>query len=137
LNSFSTLHPPPSGRDVTSDSLYPTSKRVKLTGEVQPAHLPHDISPTQYMPQDSQGFEELRKALLTDSSQVDIVNLDDSAGFISHSAILAENELSVGIQPQNTDISSTTRVSQSQIDRGAAVLTLLNDLPTLQTYIDK
>jgi hypothetical protein len=89
------------------------------------------------MPQDSQGFEELRKALLTDSSQVDIVNLDDSAGFISHSAILAENELSVGIQPQNTDISSTTRVSQSQIDRGAAVLTLLNDLPTLQTYIDK
>jgi hypothetical protein len=137
LNSFSTLHLSPSDRDVTNDSFYPYSKRVKLTGELQPAYLSRDVSPTQYTQQDPQGFEELRESLLNNSSQIDVVSLEDSAGFISHSAILAENELSVGIPPPNTDVSSTIRVSQSHVDRGAAILTLLNDLSTLQKYIDK
>jgi len=62
---------------------------------------------------------------------------DDSAGFINQSAVLAENELSIGILPPLDDAASTPRISQLQIDRGAVVLTMFKDLPAIMKYIDK
>lgn len=58
-------------------------------------------------------------------------------GFVHHHAILAENELSVGILPPNSEEASTSKVTQAQIDRGATVLGLLKDLPLFQKYIEK
>jgi hypothetical protein len=136
-NSFSTLNSSPPDRDVASNSSYPNSKRVKLTNALQFELLSDDTSTLQRAPQGPHGIEELRKSVLNHNSQIDDFSVDDGVGFISHSAILAENELSVGIPPPNTYVSSTIRVSQSHIDRGAAILTLLIDLPTLQKYIDK
>jgi hypothetical protein len=81
------------------------------------------MRPTQ--PQVDQALEELRKPL------------SDSAGFINHSAVLAEHELSIGIQSSNDDSTLVSKVSQLQIDRGAIVLTLFKDLSALGKYIEK
>jgi hypothetical protein len=51
--------------------------------------------------------------------------------------VLTENELSIGILPQNGETIPLSRVSQSQVDRGATVLTLLNDFASIQRYIEK
>lgn len=58
----------------------------------------------------------------------------DSGSFISHSAVLAENEPHIGLSPPGPFECS---VSQTHIDRGAAVLLLLKDLSSIQKYIDK
>ena len=58
----------------------------------------------------------------------------ENGSFISHSAILAENEPGIGLSPPGPSESS---VSQKLIDRGAAVLMLLKDLPSIERYIDK
>jgi hypothetical protein len=136
VNSFSTLYQSPLTCDVTSETYYPDPKRVKRTGDLQSVHR-LDIGSEKRDTQRQQAFEELHKPLLSDSSQVGALGFDDSAGFISHSAILAENELSVGIQPSNDGMLAISKVSQSQIDRGATVLTLLSDISTIQKYIDK
>ncbi|KAF2014483.1 hypothetical protein BU24DRAFT_215006 [Aaosphaeria arxii CBS 175.79] len=59
--------------------------------------------------------------------------------FISHSAIVAENELSVGIlpAPHLGDSTGHSRIPQSHIERGALVLGLLKNLPQLDVYIQK
>jgi hypothetical protein len=59
------------------------------------------------------------------------------AGITNHSAVLTENEPSIGILPPLIDSSPSSKISQSNIDRGASVLTLLKDLPTMRKYIDK
>ncbi|KAF1919497.1 hypothetical protein BDU57DRAFT_143526 [Ampelomyces quisqualis] len=133
VNSFGTAYQSPSARESTCDTVYHGAKRVKRADTFQPvADLPRQA--------ESQGpvaLEDLSRSLLDHGARKDTLGLDDSAGFINHSAVLAEHELSIGIQPPNTDVASTPRVSQGQIDRGAAVLTLLRNLSTIEKYIDK
>jgi hypothetical protein len=81
-----------------------------------------------------QTVEDLRRPILDCESQRVALNAE---GFVHHHAIIAENELSVGILPPISDDVSTSKVTQAQIDRGATVLSLLKDLPLYQKYIDK
>ena len=61
-----------------------------------------------------------------------------AAGFVHHTAILDEFELSVGIQNQGIEgPTDTTTVSALHIERGAAVLTLLKDQTIFQKYLNK
>jgi hypothetical protein len=136
VNTFSTLGQSPLNNDVTSELYYPGTKRVKRPEDSQfVLSLDEPLELWETQPQRS--FQEIQRPLLDDHSQVGALGFDDSAGFISHSAILAENELSVGIQPPNDGTLAISKVPRLQVDRGATVLTLLNDLPTLQKYIDK
>ncbi|KAJ8118839.1 hypothetical protein OPT61_g242 [Boeremia exigua] len=83
-----------------------------------------------------------RKRLVEETSQplVDHVfhpderRIENEAAFINHSAVLAENELSIGLLPPEP---FSPTVSQANIDSGVAVLSLLQDLSSLQKYIDK
>jgi hypothetical protein len=93
------------------------------------------MRPTQ--PQVDHALEELRKPLSDTGTQADVLSFDNSAGFINHSAVLAEHELSIGIQSSNDDSTLVSKVSQLQIDRGAIVLTLFKDLSALGKYIEK
>jgi hypothetical protein len=67
--------------------------------------------------------------------RTDAQNFDSGAGFVHHSAVLAEHEQSIGLTPPESNTGSGA--SQTQIDEGAALLTLLRDLPSIQRYIDK
>ncbi|KAH9881043.1 hypothetical protein J1614_001536 [Plenodomus biglobosus] len=67
----------------------------------------------------------------------DVQHFDNKAAFINDFAVLAENELSIGIQPPMLHNVPVSHVTQSHIDRGAAVLTLLKDFQSIQRYIDK
>ncbi|KAF3010745.1 hypothetical protein E8E13_007122 [Curvularia kusanoi] len=58
----------------------------------------------------------------------------ENGSFISHSAVLAENEPKLGLSPPALSESS---VSQNLIDRGVGVLMRLKDLSSIQRYIDK
>lgn len=59
-------------------------------------------------------------------------------GFVHHTAILDEFELSVGIQQPNVERSAdSTVVSPLYIERGAAVLTVFGDPKIFQSYLDK
>ncbi|KAF1953467.1 hypothetical protein CC80DRAFT_149754 [Byssothecium circinans] len=59
-----------------------------------------------------------------------------STAFIQHAAILAENELSIGIHHSDNDTVSA-KPSRLEIERGAAVLSLLKDMPIYLRYVDK
>ncbi|KAF2679208.1 hypothetical protein K458DRAFT_314916, partial [Lentithecium fluviatile CBS 122367] len=83
-----------------------------------------------------QTVEELRRPLPEAHVRGDSVHQTHSAGFIHHTAILAEHETSIGILP-SADTMPQSPVSQSYIERGAALLTLLKELPTFRRYIDK
>jgi hypothetical protein len=125
INSFSTAYHSPSEREIGHDSTYPAPKRVKLTQALQPAS------------QDQNVFEELHKPLSNENVREDVHGFGDSADFINHSAVLAEHELSIGIHPSNDDSTPISRISPLHLDRGAAVLTLLRDLPSIEKYINK
>lgn len=113
--------------------MYPDAKRVKRADTFQPVvNLPRQAES-----QGPVGLEDLSRSLLDRDARKETLGFDDSAGFINHSAVLAEHELSIGIQPPHTDVASAPRVSQLHVDRGAAVLTLLQDLPSIEKYIDK
>jgi hypothetical protein len=136
VNSFSTAYLSPSYRELSGDSSYPEPKRVKRTETVQYA-LSLDGLPEKHEPQTKRAFEELGRPLSDSTLQADALGFDNGAGFIHQSAILAENELSIGIQPPNMDTTMMSKVSQLHIDRGAAVLTLLKDIQSIKKYIDK
>lgn len=67
-------------------------------------------------------------------TQLDPQRFENGASFISHSAVLAENESSIGLSPPG---SCAPRVSQAHIEKGAAVLLLLQDLSSIQKYVEK
>jgi hypothetical protein len=134
VNSFGTAYHSPSDRECVRDAVYPDAKRVKRADTFQPVI---GLSRQAQSPQDQVGLEDLSRSLADRNVRKEAFGFDDSAGFINHSAVLAEHELSIGIEPPHTNIASTPKVSQSQIDRGAAVLTLLRDLPSIEKYIDK
>lgn len=71
------------------------------------------------------------------ASWEDVHHFDNKAAFINDFAVLAENELSIGIQPPTLNTVLVSQVTQSHIDRGAAVLTLFKDFQGIQRYIDK
>ncbi|KAL1596647.1 hypothetical protein SLS60_009295 [Paraconiothyrium brasiliense] len=87
---------------------------------------------------EQQSIEELRRPLPEAHVRGDSLNKLPAAGFVHHTAILDEYELSIGIQQPNAEDSTTsTVVSPLYIERGAAVLTLLKDPTILQRYLDK
>lgn len=67
-------------------------------------------------------------------AQLDAERSENATSFISHSAVLAEHEPSIGLSPP---VSCASRVSQAHIEKGAAVLSLLQDLSSIQKYIEK
>jgi hypothetical protein len=133
VNSFGTAYQSPSDRETIRDASSPEAKRVKRTEPFQPVSRIGDLLTRP----ESETVEELSRPVRHDSARADTLGFDNSAGFINHSAVLAEHELSIGIQPPNTDGAYAPRISQAHIDRGAAVLTLLRDLSAIEEYIDK
>ncbi|KAF9696762.1 hypothetical protein EKO04_005393 [Ascochyta lentis] len=79
--------------------------------------------------------EQLFKSVAGRAVCTDAQGFDNGAAFINHSAVLAENEPSIGLSPP--ELPRAPRVLQSHIDQGAAVLALLKDLSSIQKYIDK
>jgi len=136
VNSFSTAYQSPSDRGTASDSFHSKPKRVERTGAFKPL-LSFSDHPAQLAPHRSWPSEELCKPLSGDSVSAEALGFENGAGFINQSAVLAENELSIGIQPPNDDAATMASVSQSHIDRGVVVLTLFKDLPAIEKYIDK
>jgi hypothetical protein len=67
----------------------------------------------------------------------DSTKFAQEASFISHLAIIAENELSIGIMPPSYDTAPTSKIPQTHVDRGVLVLAMLKDLPLFEKYIDK
>ncbi|KAH6643666.1 hypothetical protein C7974DRAFT_407390 [Boeremia exigua] len=59
---------------------------------------------------------------------------ENGGSFISHSAVLAENEPNIGLSPPESYFSE---LPQAHIDRGVAVLLMLRDMSSVQKYIDK
>ncbi|PVH96263.1 hypothetical protein DM02DRAFT_617345 [Periconia macrospinosa] len=137
-----------------SDSSSPTFVRQSVDIDAVPAPaLPPtriDPSPTQHprvsrasslpaQPWSSiqygqQSVEELRKPV--PRAHVQARAISPSGTFIHHAAILAENELSVGIFPSNGETAPAI-IYRHDIQRGAACLTLLKDFPRCLRYIEK
>jgi hypothetical protein len=130
VNTFSTAYQSPSIRESVYESVQPDAKRVKLTKAHEPLQSFSNLSAQPELHQ-QQSLEELSNPLPGPAA------FDDSAGFISQSAVLAENELSIGIQPPSGATVTVATISEVHIDRGAVVLTLLKDLPAMIKYIDK
>ncbi|KAH7130564.1 hypothetical protein B0J11DRAFT_254779 [Dendryphion nanum] len=83
-------------------------------------------------------MEDFRRPFPDNAATGDSIRFQQTEAFISHSAILAENESSIGIQPLPLDVPlSSNKIPQSHIDKGAAILALLKDLPTYDKYIEK
>lgn len=79
--------------------------------------------------------EHSRKPSVDHVVRTDVQAFEDGAAFISHSAVLVENERSIGLSPPES--TGRSKLSPTQIERGVAVLALLKDLSSLQKYIDK
>ncbi|KAF2027170.1 hypothetical protein EK21DRAFT_102720 [Setomelanomma holmii] len=119
VNSFSTAYHSAADHMTTRDAYIPAPKRVKHAGHIPPQEV---RSP---MPLSPESVEDLRKPLPAVNYQANSLELDRSANFINHSAVVAENELSVGIQSLDTGAMFTAKASQMHIDRGAAPMVKL------------
>jgi hypothetical protein len=137
VNSFSTVYQSASYHDLHRDSVYSDAKRLKRTEAFAPTFSPDSLLSKQTVSYDRQSSEDVQKSILDRSIRTDAIGFDSSAGFIDHSAVLAEHELSIGIHSLKDVSTPISKVPQTQIDRGAAVLSLLNDLPAFEKYIDK
>lgn len=60
-----------------------------------------------------------------------------SDNFLSHVALLQENEGSIGIAPPASDTVLASNIPISHIDKGSLVLSLLQDLPLFERYMEK
>jgi hypothetical protein len=117
---------------INTQPLYAVSSQAGLSRTTRATSLPAQPRPTLH------GIEELRRPLPEAHVRGDSLNKLPAAGFVHHTAILDECELSVGIQRPNVeDSTASTVVSPLYIERGAAVLTLLKDPTLLQNYLDK
>ncbi|KAF2265082.1 hypothetical protein CC78DRAFT_211996 [Lojkania enalia] len=82
------------------------------------------------------GFpDNLRRPLPDNQLRGDSISFLQTAAFVSHTAILTENEVSIGILPSSATQESV--VPQSHIDKGAIVLAHLSGLPLFEKYIEK
>ncbi|KAL5381318.1 hypothetical protein DPSP01_007309 [Paraphaeosphaeria sporulosa] len=103
-----------------------------------PAALPRTARATSLPAHPRLTIDELRRPLPEAHVRGDSLNKLPAAGFVHHTAILDEYELSIGIQrPNAEDPNASTVISPLYIERGAAVLTLLKDPSILQRYLDK
>ncbi|KAH7066564.1 hypothetical protein FB567DRAFT_542217 [Paraphoma chrysanthemicola] len=134
INSFSTAyHSTVDGAGV-QDTVVPEPKRVRYN-EAFERSIPTENLPA--LPASPESVEDLRKPLPAASLQMNTLGFDQDTNFMSHSAVLSEYELKVGIQSFDGLATSASTVTPVQIHRGAAVLTLLKDLSTIEKYIDK
>lgn len=67
----------------------------------------------------------------------DALRFSSQAALTNDDAVLDENELSIGIQPNHMAEFPELSVTQSHIEKGVMVLTLLKDFPATQRYLDK
>ncbi|KAF2631836.1 hypothetical protein BU25DRAFT_445890 [Macroventuria anomochaeta] len=81
-----------------------------------------------------QVIKESRQPSVNHLVRTDAQGFENGSSFISHSAVLAENEPNIGLSPPE---STGFRVLQAHIDRGVTVLLLLKDLSSIQKYINK
>ncbi|KAF2732346.1 hypothetical protein EJ04DRAFT_470224 [Polyplosphaeria fusca] len=122
--SLSTLHfppfedPPPQARVARASSLPAHPRAAPNDGHVS-----------------IEGFLDGLRRPLPDQQRSDgrFLQNDLNAALTSHTAILSENEGSIGIFPP----APNSHIPQSHIDKGALVLGLLKDLPTFEKYIAK
>jgi hypothetical protein len=84
-------------------------------------------------------LDDFRRPLPNDQAFSESIDSQQVTEFISHSAILAENELSIGILPgaQGSEPPTSSQVPQTHVEKGALVLALLSDLPIFEKYIEK
>lgn len=136
LNSFSVTYQSPVDRDISEDARFPAAKRLKGTKHDQAprfsSNLPKALEATVRTT-----IEELNKPLSDRLERSDALDLDNYAGVTNHAAVLAEHELSIGIQPPRGDLAPAPKVSQRFVEQGAAVLTLFQDISEIEKYIDK
>lgn len=120
---------------VPSQLANPTNPPSALPRTARATSLP--AQPWALLSYEQQSIEELRRPLPEAHVRGDSLNKLPAAGFVHHTAILDEYELSLGIQQPNADDPALTAVSPLYIERGAAVLTLLKDSTIFQRYLDK
>ncbi|KAF2847368.1 hypothetical protein T440DRAFT_403541 [Plenodomus tracheiphilus IPT5] len=108
-----------------------------ITGSEGTCNLEANNTPIPTVKQPRQSEPEQQQSLPDQGNWEDVHHFDNKAAFINDFAVLAENELSIGIQPPTLNTLPVSHVTQSHIDRGAAVLTLLKDFQGIQSYIDK
>ncbi|KAF2868108.1 hypothetical protein BDV95DRAFT_157941 [Massariosphaeria phaeospora] len=84
-----------------------------------------------------QTIQELRRPLPENHIRSESTLFQNDAAFMHHAAVLAEIEASIGIMPPNPDMALPLPTPPAYIDKGAAVLTLLKDLPIMMQYIEK
>ncbi|KAH7392442.1 hypothetical protein DE146DRAFT_141069 [Phaeosphaeria sp. MPI-PUGE-AT-0046c] len=136
VNSFSITYQSPYQREISAEVRFPAAKRLK--GKEHDQALKFSSTVPQALEATTQTtVEELNKPLLDRSIQLDALEFDNYAGVTNHTAVLAEHELSIGIQPPRGDSTSTAKVSQRCIEQGAAVLTLFQNISEIEKYINK
>lgn len=67
----------------------------------------------------------------------DALRFNARAAFTNDNAILDENELSIGIQPEFTRNAPKPKITQSHIERGVMVLSMFKDFPAIQRCLEK
>jgi hypothetical protein len=148
MNSFSILYSPVPNKGATDISLRRGLKHAKRIETVQSASYVStqlqaalldstaDLPYNPYTP-DSQPISQQAYMPSPQYQRADARSFDNEDGFINHSAVLAEHEFSIGIQPLGCDATCRSEISQSHIDKGVAVLTVLKNFPVIQKYVDK
>lgn len=138
LNSFSIAYQSPSDLATGIPDGRHVAKRART---LNPSEAPTLLDAASYGadPPNYTTFEGLGKILSGGCVRPDAFDYDNKAGLLSHSAVLAEHELSIGInmQPSGGASTSAAKVSQRYIEQGAAVLTLFKDFSAMQKYIEK
>ncbi|KAF2107677.1 hypothetical protein BDV96DRAFT_293460 [Lophiotrema nucula] len=81
-------------------------------------------------------IDEPRRPLPDNQLRGDSVSFPQASSFISHTAILSENETRLGILP-SANPRTGSDIPQAHIDKGAIILSLLIDLPLYEKYIDR
>lgn len=133
-----TLDPANQSRRPDSSAQYgANSKHAPLSGLTKLRTLRADSAVTQDSYVSSQPFDELDRPLPDHRLRADALGFDRRSGFTNNSALLCEHEFDLGIFDSPAELDLSLRIDQVQIDRGAAVLSLLKDLTTVRLYIDK
>lgn len=138
LNSFSATYQTSSTREIGTDDGIHVAKRARMSDGAKTPSLTDAVS-LRAGQSTYTAFEGLSKPLLGGCARPDAFEYDNRAGLLSHSAVLAENELSIGIsiQPSRGSSIPAAKIPQRYIEQGAVVLTLFQDFPAMQKYIEK
>lgn len=152
-NKQCVYHPAP----LTKTNSLPTPQTIETDAEYQPAadgvtvsiippFPPFDESSLQpRVPRANSASTSANSALYAEDFQHQVLPVSRNRGdnlhllelnsFVAHDALLAENEITIGISNSESPIDLS--IPQSQIEKGAAILSLLIDLPLFDKYIEK